>query len=113
MNATKIAAWAAGSSVALLSALAGYLAHGPFGSEPIVLTVPDSVMGVVCGEAWGCYRPVLPDLIVLSATGAQDDATLPHEMLHYAHPGWTECEVSNYLFETTGLTDGYYVNGVC
>lgn len=104
----KVVSIATSALVGTFGMLAVYTAHGPVLSEPVVVTVPDSVMGAVCGYAWGCYRTSLPDLIILSETGSRHDATLPHEMLHYEHPTWTECEVSDHLYETTGLTDGYH-----
>lgn len=107
----KVVSIATSALVGTFGMLALYTAHGPVLSEPVVLTVPDGVMSMWCGEAWGCYQNALPDLIVLSETGAKYDATLPHEMLHYTHPEWSECEVSNHLYATTGLTDGYW--GTC
>lgn len=104
----KVVSIVTGSLVASFAVLAGYTVHGPVLSEPVIVTVPDSVMNVVCGvNAYGCYRTSLPDLIVMNPDGAAHPATLPHEMLHYEHPTWSECEVSDYLVETTGLRDGY------
>lgn len=93
--------------------LSTYAHHGPVGHNPIVWVVPDSILFVVCPGTWGCYHHALPDLIMLSQTGSEHPATLPHEMLHYSYPNWSECEVSDYLFTTTGLSDGYKVNGDC
>jgi hypothetical protein len=113
VNGTKISGWVAGTSVSVLATLGGYTLHGPILSEPVVITFPDAVLGVLCHGAIGCYLPALPDFILLNEYGKRDPAALPHEMLHYTHPDWSECEVSTYLYSTTGLTDGYHVNGEC
>lgn len=113
MGKVKIAAWVAGVSVSLLSGLALYGAHGPIGSEPIVLTLPTQVMDVVCPETRGCYKVSIPDFILLTEKGVSNGVTIHHETLHYNHPDWSECEVSNYLFETQGLSDSYHDEGAC
>lgn len=113
MNAVKVAAWCAGVSVGLCGILGAYVAHGqPVGSSPVVLSVPDAVMDVVCSPtAIGCYLSGLPDFVWLGPDA--DDATLGHEMLHYLHPQWSECEVSEHLYSTTGLKDAYNRSGFC
>lgn len=88
-----------------------YTLNGPVLSDPIVVSVSDAAMDVICADAIGCYRPALPDFVFISESAS--DATLPHEMLHYEHPEWSECEVSNHLLETTGLRDNYQRNGEC
>lgn len=104
----KVASIVTGTLVGTFATLGVYTAHGPVLSAPVIVTVSNDVMSAVCGpNTLGCYRNGLPDFIVLSEAGLNDAATLPHEMLHYAHPEWSECEVSNHLFDTTGLSDGY------
>jgi hypothetical protein len=110
----KIASVIAGISLSSAGLLGVYTLSGPVLAAPIVVTIPDAVMGVLCNaDTVGCYLPALPDFILLTPKGAAHPATLPHELLHYAHTEWSECEVSNYLFETTGLRDGYQKNGEC
>src|SRR5688572_9985981 len=107
----KVAAIVALVPVSMGAMLGVYTLTGPVLHTPIVATLSDAVVRLVRGEAVRCYRSALPDLIVLSDDATP--ATLPHEMLHYAHPDWSECVVSTYLFDTTGLEDGYHKNGVC
>lgn len=86
-----------------------YTLHGPVLHTPVVVTIPDAVMNVVAGDLTiGYYNALVPDVILLTEVGKDDAATLPHEMLHYSHPDWSECEVSTYLYSTTGLIDGYH-----
>ena len=86
-------------------ALPLYMAHGPFGTEPVVIRtslLPDAIQGR--------YLGALPDFIFV-----QPDAnatTVAHETLHYEHPDWTECEVSATL-AAQGMHDSYYRTGEC
>lgn len=97
----------------MLALLGIYMLSGPILHRPVVVTVPDSVMHVWCGDFVGCYKIALPDIIVMTQKGVDNPSTLPHEMLHYNYPSWSECEVSTYLYSTTGLQDGYHKNGDC
>jgi hypothetical protein len=107
----KIAGVIATLSVGSAGLLGVYTFTGPVLSDPVVVNVSDAAMDVICPGAIGCYRPTLPDFVFISESAS--DATLPHETLHYEHPEWSECEVSNHLLETTGLRDNYQRNGVC
>lgn len=105
----KVVAFIAGGTVSVAGLLGVYTLSGPVLDAPIVLTIPEGVMDIVGGEhTSGLYVKSLPDFIFLTPQGEADDATLPHEMLHYVHPTWTECEVSDYLYSITGLVDGYH-----
>lgn len=110
----KVVSIATSALVGTFGMLAVYTAHGPVSHTPIAVVIPDAVMNVACGEnTVGCYLPWMPDFIWLNDYGVTHPTIIAHETLHYEHPQWSECEVSNYLFETTGAKDFYQYEGGC
>lgn len=92
--------------VLLASTLMAYYAHGPFGTSPVV--VHTSLVAV--SDADGVYMRGLPDFVFIRP-GATD-VTMAHETLHYEHPTWTECQVSDTL-AAQGMDDYYSRMGLC
>lgn len=86
--------------------LVGYMLHGPFGTTPIAVQVPNWAIPGHSGE----YHAALPDFIFIEANASP--VTIAHETLHYQHPDWTECQVSDEL-ASRGVRDYYNRTGRC
>lgn len=92
--------------VLIAVSLALYMWHGPFGTTPIAVQVPNWAIPGHSGE----YHAALPDFIFIEANATE--VTIAHETLHYEHPDWTECQVSDTL-AAQGMRDSYNRSGAC